>query len=397
MKGPKYTLQDVINRFLPKLSAHKGIPLHHLRVLSSLQKCRTASLGGQMVACSDCGHVHFTYHSCRNRHCPGCQGIDRERWIMAREADLLPMRYFHLVFTLPDAMHPLCRYHAEDMYNMLFRVVWDVLNSFAGDPKWMGAQLGATAILHTWTQQMQLHPHIHLIVPSGGLINKQEWKQARNRGEFLFCVEQLSDVFRGRFVAALRLWGIGKMVTIPRKLTDQLFQHDWVVFAKQPFMGPQQVIEYLGRYTHRIAIANYRIKEITETDVIFSYKDRRDKDDKGRAREKQQKLRGEKFLERFCQHILPAGFTRIRHYGFLASRGKTRALAIIRQQLKVKAPVKEQLSWQEIAKRKWDFDPEKCKHCGGKLQIVQSLAKQRAPPLPLFSVKSVVESFLSNC
>lgn len=382
MSQPRYELQTVVERFLLRLSARQRISREQLKVLSAIQNCRTSVLGGHEEVCKGCGQIRYAYNSCRNRHCPKCQGIDLERWVMAREADLLPVKYFHVIFTLPEELNELCMFHPQEMYDLLFHTVWNVLRSFAGDEKWLGGQLGAIAILHTWSQTLTLHPHIHLIVPAGGIAANGAWKTSKSKGKFLFDVTQLSPVFRARFVAGLRKWAKAKQVTIDKQMMDRLFEKQWVVYAIQPFGGPQQVIKYLGQYTRRIAISNYRIKEITDDHVVFSYKDRRDKN-----KQKIMPLAGEEFLHRFLLHILPRGFTRIRHYGFLSSRNKTNALAVIRKDLNVVVPEKEKLSWQQIARTRLGFDPCKCPSCGGEMVFVKIIPCQRAPPLPLWNLQ----------
>jgi hypothetical protein len=301
---------------------------------------------------------------------------------MAREADLLPVKYFHVIFTLPEELNKLCMFHPVEMYNLLFHTVWDVLSLFAADDKWMGGQLGAIAILHTWSQTLTLHPHIHLIIPAGGITTSGTWKTSKSKGKFLFYVPQLSPVFRARFVAGMRKWAKAKHVSLDEQIIDRLFEKGWVVYATQPFGGPKQVIKYLGQYTRRIAISNYRIKEITNDHVVFSYKDRRDKN-----KQRTLPLKGEEFLHRFLLHVLPYGFTRIRHYGFLSSRNKTKALTVIRKDLNVVAPEKKKLSWQQIAITRLGFDPCKCPSCGGEMVIFKIIPRQRAPPLPLWNLR----------
>ncbi len=381
MNLPLYELQTVVERFLPRLSARQGISREQLKVLSAIQNCRTSFLGGHEIVCKKCGQVRYAYNSCRNRHCPKCQGIDLQRWVMACEDDLLPVKYFHLIFTLPEQLNELCMFHPVEMYNLLFRTVWDVLSSFSGDQTWLGAQLGAIAILHTWSQTLMLHPHIHLIIPAGGITTNGTWKTAKSKGKFLFEVTQLSPVFRARFVEGVRKWAKDKQVTIDNQMIEGLFKNQWVVFATQPFGGPKQVIKYLGQYTRRIAISNYRIKEITDDKVIFSYKDRRDKN-----KQKTLPLKGEEFLRRFLLHIIPRGFMRIRHYGFLSSRNKIKTLAAIRKDFNVEAPKKKKLSWQQIAITRLGFDPSKCSSCGGEMIVFKIIPRHRAPPLPLWKL-----------
>ena len=391
MKQPKYELADVIKTFLCELSKKQGISNWQLYILDTLLQCRTASLGGHEDVCTQCGTITYSYNSCRNRHCPKCQGTDREKWIDAREADLLPVKYFHVVFTVPDVLHNLFLFHREELFNILFKTSWDVLKSFGGDPTWLGGQVGATAILHTWTQQLLFHPHIHLIVPAGGILTDGNWKNSRTGGDFLFPVGMLSDKFRGRFMAELRKWASHKNIVLRKSLRDKLFTNDWVVYAKQPFAGPKQVIEYLGRYTHRVAISNNRIKEITQNHVTFSYIDRNDNDTK-----KELTIKGSDFLQRFIMHILPYGFTRIRHYGFLSSRNKSKSLASIRKILKVRAPEKRVRSWVEIAMERWGINPFKCKECGGTKVFLRTIPKQRAPPLPILNDRPVIIQNFEN-
>jgi hypothetical protein len=214
-------------------------------------------MGGHIEACRECGQVGTAYNSCRNWHCPKCGSIDKEKWIMKRELDLLPVKYFHVVFTVPDKLNELFLHHKRLMYNLLFTTVWDVMKDFGNDKKWTGGKLGMTAILHSWGQNLQFHPHLHLIVPGGALMANEKWKHARNRGKYLFTVEMLSNVFRARFVKALRALNKENKLSLP--IPAGLFDKNWVVYAKQPFGGPKQVVNYLGRYTHRTAISNDRI------------------------------------------------------------------------------------------------------------------------------------------
>ena len=382
MNFPAYELQTIVERFLPRLSARQGISREQLKVLSAIQNCRTSVLGGHEEVCKSCGQVRYAYNNCRNRHCPKCQGIDLERWVMARETDLVPVKYFHVIFTLPEELNGLCMFHPAEMYQLLFQTVWNVLYSFAGDEKWLGGQLGAFAFLHTWSQTLMLHPHIHLIIPAGGITANGTWKASKSKGKFLFDVTQLSSVFRAIFTAGLRKLAKAKQFTLDKTMMDHLFEKEWIVYANQPFGGPQQVIKYLGQYTRRIAISNYRIKKITDDHVVFSYKDRRDKN-----KQKILTLTGEEFLRRFLLHVVPAGFMRIRHYGFLSSRNKTKALMAIRKELNVAAPEKKKLTWQQIAKTRLGFDPCKCPSCGGEMVVFKIIPRHRAPPLPLLNIR----------
>ena len=298
---------------------------------------------------------------------------------MNREADLLPVKYFHVVFTVPDKLNGLFMNNQVVMYNLLFTVVWDVLKDFGGTKKWIGGKIGATAILHTSGQNLNYHPHLHLVVPAGALMANGKWKHSRKRGKYLFKVEQLSNVFQARFVEQTRK--LKKTSAISGQIPDGLFDKDWVVYAKQPFGGAKQVINYLSRYTHRTAISNDRIKNVDEQSVTFTWKDY-----KNNYAVRTSTLPGEKFLERFCMHILPPGFTRIRHYGFLSNASKRKSLAIIRACLNAALPLAtSKKPWQEIAFERMGIKPGVCKCCGGKMVIVQTIPnrfakRQRAPP-----------------
>lgn len=322
---PQYEVAAVLNAHWPQVQQSAGLNSWQLRTLHAVRGCRTASLGAHVDGCSSCGHLRISYNSCRNRHCPKCQGTQREQWIQAREEELLPVPYFHVVFTLPDALNTICLYKPAAVYNILFQSAWSVLNSFGKDPKWLGAQTGMIAILHTWGQTLSLHPHLHCIVAGGGLTRQGKWRTAKTNGKYLFPVKAMSKVFRARYIALLK-------EKLPEEMhpefINELYKNDWVVFAKRPFNGPQSVIEYLGRYTHKIAISNHRIKNISDGKVIFSYKDYR-----AAAATKEMTLAAPEFIRRFAMHILPKGFVRIRHYGIVSSTSKAQCAVVIKKQL----------------------------------------------------------------
>jgi len=375
-----HELATVINNFLPAFNTETKLPGHKLRVLDALHKCRTEYMGGHIEACEDCGEVRLAYNSCRNRHCPKCGAIEKEKWIINREADLLPVKYFHVVFTVPDKLNSLFMNNQVIMYNLLFWVVWDVMKGFGKTKKWIGGRIGATAILHTCGQNLHYHPHLHLIVPAGALMPNRKWKHSRKRGKYLFKVDQLSDVFSARFVERIRK--LKQNGSISGQIPNGLFDNNWVVYAKQPFGGAKQVINYLGRYTHRTAISNERIINVDDKNVTFTWKDYRNNYAKQITT-----LPGEEFLRRFCMHILPPRFTRIRHYGFLSSASKTKSLAIIRASLNA-APqcATTKKSWQEIAFERMDIKPGVCKCCGGRMIIIEIIPNRfapgkRAPPI----------------
>lgn len=388
MRNKTDTLATVIERFLPVLNAKTKLPAHTLRCLDAVQKCRTPYMGGHVEACSGCGEIREAYNSCRNRHCPQCGAIDKEKWVLAREADLLPVKYFHVVFTVPDKLNELFMHHKVLMYNLLFTTVSGVMKGFGNNKKWAGGKMGMTAILHTWGQNLNYHPHLHLIVPAGVLLPDGKWKHARSRGKYLFPVESLSDVFRAQMVAALRELSKNRQLTRP--VPGGLFDKPWVVYAKKAFGGPAQVIKYLSRYTHRTAISNNRILGVGDESVTFTWKDYSQD-----YKQQTTTLPGEDFLRLFCQHIVPHGFTRIRHYGFLSSASKSKTLALIRASLNARPPASKanEKPWQEIVFDRMGIKPGICKCCGGKMVVIENIpnrfrASTRAPP-QLPSIKPI--------
>ena len=302
-----------------------------LRTLQALSVCRTAALGGHVDVCDNtsCGKLHISYNSCRNRHCPKCQGHKRDEWMQAREKELFRTSYYHLVFTLPDDLNRLALHRPKLVYHLLFQTAWQVVKAFAANSKFIGAAPGMIAILHTWGQNLTLHPHLHCVVPGGGINTSGKWKAARGKDKYLFPVKAMSQVFRAKYAEGLR----ANKLDAP-KLYKSLFARPWVVYCKQPFFGPKQVVEYLGRYTHKIAISNHRIRSIESGQVTFEAKDYR----RGGAKYLLC-LTEEEFIRRFSMHILPRGFTRIRHYGILSSTLKKVCVELLQQELgRIKLP-----------------------------------------------------------
>ena len=314
---------DVLRKAGSKIENY-GLNTWQLRTLYAIKKCRTAELGGHIDACDECGKISISYNSCRNRHCPKCQGNKREDWIQARSTELLPVPYFHVVFTLPDSINSLAIYQPKLVYDTLFEASWETLKTFG---KNKNMQMGMIAILHTWGQQLSLHPHLHCIVPGGGLDKNGQWQNSHAKGNFLFSVKALSKVFRAKYCEKLK----AKLPIQYEQIRQELWGKSWVVFAKKPFGSPKSVVEYLGRYTHKIAISNHRIKAIDEKTVTFDYKDYRMAGVK-----KQMTLSHEEFIRRFALHILPKRFVKIRHYGFLSSTWKRQKLKLLQEKLKVK-------------------------------------------------------------
>lgn len=367
---PSCELADVLNTHWQQVvRAHFNT--WQLRTLDAIRRCRTASLGGHIDLCTSCGHIRVSYNSCRNRHCPKCQQIQRERWVQAREAELLPVPYFHVVFTLPDKLNTLCLYEPRKMYKLIFDTAWSVMCSFAHDEKLLGADTGMITILHTWGQNLSLHPHIHCIVPGGGITQAGYWKHARHDGKFLFPVKAMSSVFRARFVAALR----NTISGLDKSFYNDLFKTPWVIFAKRPFGGPKQVIEYLGRYTHKVAISSHRILSITDSTVTFRYKDYRDE-----SKNKTMTLNALEFIRRFSLHILPKGFPRIRHYGILSSKRKQKTLPLIHGQLKTTYQKPEKKDWKQISTEHLGYNPDHCPVCKQQTMVRLLCFDRRGPP-----------------
>tara|TARA_R110002167_G_scaffold360062_2_gene577426 strand:+ start:133 stop:1269 length:1137 start_codon:yes stop_codon:yes gene_type:complete len=298
----------------------------HRRTLHAIRRCRTPAMGGHIDKCDCCHKLHISYNSCRNRHCPTCQGHKRESWIRARESELLGVPYFHVVFTLPPELNIYALSYPKIIYGSLFKAAWATLVQFGANPKHLGARTGMIAILHTWGQNLSLHPHLHCIVPGGGVNRSGKWKPAKNKGKYLFNVISMSGVFRAKYVALLRK----EKVPVPQEIFNKLFDKNWVVYAKQQFHTPKYVVEYLGRYTHKIAISNYRIKQLDKADRTVTFQMKNYK--KG-GRKELLKLSTHEFVRRFALHVLPKGFTRIRHYGILSSGWKKEKLPALQKAL----------------------------------------------------------------
>jgi len=331
---PPWEVADVIRRIGGKFLECYGESLTwaQVKVLAAIVRCRTAALGGHRDQCLRCGYQAISYNSCRNRHCPKCQTNAREKWLRQRQQELLPVGYFHLVLSTPHALVPLIWQNKKVLFTLLFEATAAALLEVAADPKHLGAQLGFLSILHTWGQTLQPHPHVHCVVPGGGLSpDYQRW--IAWRAHFFLPVKVLSRVFRGKFVAGLgrlarngRLAFHGECLPLANSRAFGVFLHtlsqqEWVVFAKPPFGGPEQVLQYLARYTHRVAISNHRLVAVTDSHVTFRWKDYAH-----HSRQRTMTLTGEEFLRRFVQHVLPKGFPRIRYFGWLANRRRNKLL-----------------------------------------------------------------------
>jgi predicted Zn-ribbon and HTH transcriptional regulator len=325
-------LQDIFRVYgADFLKNHRLFP-NQYKVMNDISNCRTSVLGGHTDTCDECGFTRISYNSCRNRHCPKCQTLTKERWIEARRYDLLNVGYFHIVFTLPEELNPIVYQNQETVYNILFKAVSETLMELAADKKYLGARIGITSILHTWGQNLHFHPHIHCVVPGGGLNECNQWVNSRKK--FFIPVKVLSRKFRGKFLFFLKnaelafynsIADLAEPVSFERFLRS-MYSKEWVVYCKPPFANSVKVIDYLGRYTHRVAISNNRILGMDNGTVTFKWRDYRDGNKK-----KVMSLSAEEFIRRFLMHVLPRGFVKIRHFGLLSSRTKALLLPLCKR------------------------------------------------------------------
>src|SRR5881392_3206336 len=357
----------------------------HVKVLLAIARCRTAALGGHLDQCTRCGYRAISFNSCRNRHCPKCQIAARERWIAARQRELLPTRYLHVVFTLPSRLAPLVLQNKKILYDLLFRTSAETLLEVARNPRHLGAEIGFFSVLHTWSQKLKIHPHVHCVVPAGGL-SPDHTCWVRSRDNYFLPKEVLREVFRGKFVDALEqafhngqlnFQGDLKLLAQPKIFAAwlrPLYRQDWVVYLKRPFGGPEYVLQYLGRYTHRVAISNHRLVSLTDGQVTFRWRDS--------AHDNEQKLLTlalDEFLRRFLLHLLPKGFVRIRNFGFLANRRRAALLPLCFHLLgTAQQPQADQNA--ACSNGLW-----RCPKCGGPMVVVERLTaaeiQLRSPPL----------------
>ena len=347
------------------------LPASHKKVMRAVSVCRTQELGGHLKQCDSCGFEHPAYNSCRNRHCPKCQSLAKAQWLEKQNSELLPVGYFHLVFTLPHLLNCLILAHKKIFFSLLFKAVSETLLEFGH--RRLGGTLGIIAVLHTWDQKLQDHFHLHCLIPAGALsFDQRRWIAARKN--FLFPVEALSLVFRGKFLDLLKqACDKGKIETITQQAIKELRKKNWVVYAKKPFGSPKTVLDYLGRYTHRVALSNDRILNVKNGLVTLSYRDRKDGD-----RRKTMTLEAQEFIRRFLLHVLPDGFMRIRHLGFLANRAKKRAVPQCRKLLGLHPALPDlpKRSAQELLRELTGVDPSRCPSCKqGTMIVVAELPK----------------------
>jgi hypothetical protein len=383
---PPVEVADIFHRHGAAWRAdHAGhVSLAQLKVMSAIETCRTAVLGGHIEGCEDCGHRRIAYNSCRNRHCPKCQGAAARKWLAMREADLLPVGYFHVVFTVPSEIANIAFYNKAPVYNLLFQAASETMLTIAADPRHLGARIGITAVLHTWGSALTHHPHIHMVVPGGGIsLDGKSW--ISSRPAFLLPVRVLSKLFRRLFLTKLiELHATGGIEFFGDHvgLSDRraflrhiapLRKRNWIVYAKAPFAGPAAVLAYLSRYTHRVAISNRRLIALDEAGVTFRYKDyRRD----GPDRQRIMTLAAGEFIRRFLLHVLPPGFHRIRHYGLLASGRRKINVARARELLAV-VPAPE-----NVASAKPEDQRPPCPCCGGRMIIIEIFERRMQPRGP---------------
>ncbi len=374
MTRPLWEVADVIrragSRFIERY--RESLTWAQVKVLTAIARCRTAALGGHRDQCVRCGYQAISYNSCRNRHCPKCQTNAREKWLRARERELLPVGYYHLVFSVPHALVPLIWQNKKALFTLLFEASAATLLEVAADPKHLGAEIGFLSILHTWGQTLQPHPHVHCVVPGGGL-SPDHARWISSPAHFFLPVKVLSRVFRGKFVAGLRRAFRREKLTFHRAclpLSNEkafaaflrtLFREDWVVYAKPPFGGPEHVLQYLARYTHRVAISNHRIVAVNESHVTFRWKDYAH-----HSKRRTMTLRDEEFLRRFLQHVLPKGFPRIRYFGWLANRRRGELLPLCRVLLVQVPPATSAAPASETV-------VQQCPRCNGPMLVVERL------------------------
>ena len=358
-------VQDVFRIYGEQYCQTNKMSYTQLKTMSAIQKCRTAELGAHQETCQNCGTVDISYNSCRNRHCPKCQTLSKERWIDNQKFNLLNVGYFHVVFTLPDMLRPVFYQNQKILYTLFFRVVAETLQELAADKKHLGATLGFTSVLHTWGQNLSFHPHIHCVIPAGGLTQTETWVNSRKK--FFLPIKVLSRKFRGKFLHYLKsqkLDFFGEQSFLNEQhhylnLIDSCYQKEWVVYCKPPFKSAACVMEYLGRYTHRVAISNNRILKVENGKVSFKWRDYKDNN-----QWKVMTVSAVEFIRRFLMHTLPHGFVKIRHYGLLGNRNKTKKLILCKRLTDTPIVDKVKTSTLELLSTLLGRDLSLCQHCG---------------------------------
>ena len=357
-------MQTIIKKYGKEYKEKNKLMPHIAKAMGAIEKCRTGELGAHEDVCDNCGRKKISYNSCRNRHCPKCQSIAREKWIYNREQEILNVKYFHVVFTIPSEIYLIAKQNETKVYNILFKAAAETLEELARDKKYLGAEIGFMEVLHTWGQTIVYHPHIHVIVPAGGIDKMGKWRNSKKK--FFIPVKVLSRKFRGKFLYYLKqekldFYGKNEHLRIAEnfdELMGKMYNKEWITYCKPPFENASRVIKYLGRYTHRVAISNNRILKEKEGKVTFKYKDRKDNN-----KEKEMTLEAEEFIRRFLLHILPPGFMKIRHYGLLGNRNKKTKLAICKKLTNTANFEPQEINTLEILKKTLGVDFNLCPFC----------------------------------
>ena len=385
-------IQDIFNQYGDEYRKNHKLPLHISKTMISIETCRTAELGGHADECDECGHIRISYNSCRNRHCPKCQTLAKERWLEKRKEDLLSVGYFHVVFTIPEELNYITLTNQKEMYSIFFKAVSETLLELSRDKKYLGAQIGFMTILHTWGQNLMNHPHVHCIVPSGGLtFDNNRWVNSKK--DFFIPVKVMSRKFRGKFLFYLKkayysnalkyTSGIEELLKkhIFQSYIDKLYKKEWIVYCKPPFGSAEHVLEYLGRYTHRVAISNHRIINLENGYVTFKWRDYKDHN-----KEKFMTLTVEEFIRRFLMHVLPRKFVKVRHYGILSNKNRSTKLLKCKKLLGVVQNTKQKseakLNASELLLKLTGIDINICSCCcKGKMITKEKLnRKNNSPP-----------------
>ena len=389
MSRPQLEVADIFRRYGSdwRVAHAAHLSLSQRRVMTAIEICRTAALGGHVERCDDCAHTRIAYNSCRNRHCPKCQWTAAQDWLEDRKAELLPVPYFHVVFTLPAQIGAIAYQNKAKVYGLLFTAAAEALTTIAADPKHLGAQIGVTGVLHTWGSNLDHHPHVHCIVPGGGISpDSERWVPCRRN--FFLSVRVLSRLFRRLFLeGVVQLYQAGDLKFFndlaPLEDANRFREHlvplrrsEWVVYAKQPFAGPEQVLAYLARYTHRIAISNSRLVSIEDGQVAFRWKDYRET---GGSNRKVMRLDAGEFMRRFLLHVLPGGFHRIRHYGLFANGHRAAKLALCRKLLGANTEAKTDDAEGESTATAAIAEPPPCPCCGGLMRIIETFERGHTP------------------
>lgn len=378
-------VQDIFRKFGETYRQKHKLPIFILKTIAAIENCRTSILGGHTDVCGDCGYQKNSYNSCKNRHCPKCQSLSKERWIDNQKANLLNVGYFHVVFTIPDTLNTIAFQNPKIIYSILFKSVAETLSELCADKKYLGAAIGFTSILHTWGQNLMHHPHIHCTVPGGGLNSVNKWVYARKK--FFIPVKVLSKKFKGKFLYYLKkaynqgeLSFYGETLTIRdwtdfNKFLTRQYEKEWITYCKPPFKNTNSVIEYLGRYTHKVAISNNRILCMSNDSVTFKWRDYKDN-----SSWKTMTISAEEFIRRFLIHVLPPGFMKIRHYGIMGSRNKSKKLALCKKLTSTPVSQYQKLSTAELIKKITGHDITKCPKCGSD-NFYRCQLNEKSPPL----------------